>query len=132
MHLPWLSIIFSILRSAIMDDVYPTIGSIKDLILSMSYLVDSLRVFQYIRHHYSSNCDAHRLCIERLPAKSSLMSVLALLHHLHDNSEIFLRTSRGTKLKLRGGGPPSCGPNKYAQATRLKSAHGAMALINHS
>jgi hypothetical protein len=62
-------------------------------------------------------------------AKSSLMPVLALLHHSHDNSEIFLRTCRGTKLKLRGGGPPSCGPNKYAQATRLKSAHGAMALI---
>ena len=48
MHLPWLSIIFSILRSAIMDNVYPTIGSIKDLILLKSYLVDGLRVFQYI------------------------------------------------------------------------------------
>ena len=70
MHSPWLSIIFSISRPAIMDDVYPTIGSVKDLILSTSYLVDGLRVFQYIRHHYSSNRDARRLCIERLPQQS--------------------------------------------------------------
>ena len=75
-------------------------------------------------------------------AKLSLMPVLALLHHSHDNSEIFLRTCRGTKLKLRrvGGGPPSCGPNKCGQATRHEQleerrrgcVHGAMALISHS
>ena len=63
---PWLSIIFLILRPVIMDDVYPTIGSIKDLIPSTSYLASGLRIFQYIRHHYS-NRDARRLWIERLP-----------------------------------------------------------------
>jgi hypothetical protein len=42
MHSPWLSIIFLILRSAIMDDVYLSIGSIKDLILLTSYLVEGL------------------------------------------------------------------------------------------
>ena len=92
-----------------MDDVCPTIGSIKDLILSMSYLVNGLRVFQsplLLQLQWAQIM--HR---KAASAKLSLMPILAPLHHSHDNGEIFLRTYRGTKLTLElrriGGSAPS-------------------------